>query len=140
MSGAGMHDFENCISLEKLVIDNDICGMCLRLVSGIEPKEDFPSLPHFEELLAESQLLISNHTRKYLKKEIYFPSNVINRANYSRWKDEGSKKVYDIAHEEAEKLINIYEQPFYDSGIKKEIEALMLTEAKKFNMNKLPAI
>src|SRR4030042_2260624 len=57
ISGPGMIDFESCISLEKLLLDNELCGMVLRLVKGIEPKEDFPSLPHFEELLKDEPLL-----------------------------------------------------------------------------------
>jgi len=32
ISGPGMLDFESCFSLEKLVLDNEICGMTLRLV------------------------------------------------------------------------------------------------------------
>ena len=36
ISGPGMIDFESCISLEKLVIDNETCGMALRMVRGIE--------------------------------------------------------------------------------------------------------
>ncbi|RKX28362.1 MAG: hypothetical protein DRP46_08770, partial [Candidatus Zixiibacteriota bacterium] len=51
ISGPGMIDYENCFSLEKLVIDNEICGMIFRMLRGIEPKEDFPSRPRFEELL-----------------------------------------------------------------------------------------
>ena len=35
VSGPGMLDFESCQSLEKLVIDNDICGMAKRLMRGI---------------------------------------------------------------------------------------------------------
>ncbi|MCS7316168.1 MAG: trimethylamine methyltransferase family protein, partial [Bryobacteraceae bacterium] len=37
VSGPGMLDFESCQSLEKLVLDNEICGMCYRLGRGIEP-------------------------------------------------------------------------------------------------------
>ncbi len=52
ISGPGMLDFESCQSLEKLVVDNEICGMTYRLLQGIEPREDFPALPIFQELLA----------------------------------------------------------------------------------------
>ncbi|MCK5032953.1 MAG: trimethylamine methyltransferase family protein, partial [Calditrichia bacterium] len=69
ISGPGMIDFESCISLEKLIIDNEVCGMTQRMIKGIEPKDDFPSLPQFEELLKEGHLLISDHTRKYLRDE-----------------------------------------------------------------------
>jgi trimethylamine--corrinoid protein Co-methyltransferase len=35
VSGPGMLACENCQSLEKLVIDNEICGMAYRLVDGV---------------------------------------------------------------------------------------------------------
>ena len=47
ISGPGMLDFESCLSLEKLVVDNEICRMVHRLLEGIEPREDFPALPLF---------------------------------------------------------------------------------------------
>ncbi len=73
ISGPGMLDFESCLSLEKLVLDNEICGMALRMIDGIEPREDFPALGIFQELLKEKHLLIAEHTRRYLKKEHFFP-------------------------------------------------------------------
>ena len=84
-----MLDFESCHSLEKLVVDNEICGMAQRLVRGIEPRDDFPARPLFEELLREKHLLIAKHTRRHLRDEIAFPGPVIDRANQARWPDEG---------------------------------------------------
>jgi trimethylamine--corrinoid protein Co-methyltransferase len=89
ISGPGMLDFESCQSLEKLVVDNEICGMIFRMIKGIEPREDFPALPRFKELLKEKHLLISEHTLRYLREEHYFPGTVIDRANRARWLEEG---------------------------------------------------
>ncbi len=138
ISGPGMLDFESCISLEKLVLDNEICGMCLRMVEGIEPKDDFPSLPVFEELLKENHLLISKHTRKHLKKEHYFPGNVINRANRSRWIEEGKTTLNERAHNEVEKLIRNYQPSNLSNEIKNDLIKLMEKETKKFSLDKLP--
>jgi len=138
ISGPGMLDFESCISLEKLVLDNEICGMCLRMIEGIEPKNDFPSLPIFEELLKESHLLISKHTRKHLKKEHYFPGNVINRANRPRWIEEGKTILNERAHNEVEKLIRDYQPSNLPNEIKKDLRKLMEKEAKKFGQDELP--
>ena len=105
ISGPGMLDFESCQSLEKLVLDNEICGMVFRLTEGIEPKEDFPSLPRFEELLRDKHLLISEHSMKYLREEHYFPGPVIDRANRPRWEAEGRVTLEERAHSEVEKLL-----------------------------------
>jgi hypothetical protein len=59
ISGPGMLDFESCQSLEKLVVDNEICGMTYRLLRGIEPREDFPAVPIFEELLRDADFQAS---------------------------------------------------------------------------------
>jgi len=138
ISGPGMLDFESCQSLEKLVVDNEICGMTLRLAKGIEPKEDFPSLPHFKELLQEGHLLISEHTMKYLEDEHYMPGKVINRANLSRWQAEGETTVNEMAHAEVESLISTYEQTKLGDDVKTELTQLMESEAKKHGQNELP--
>ena len=139
ISGPGMIDFESCINLEKLVIDNEICGMMLRMVKGIEPKEDFPSLPRFEELLKDEHLLISKHTRKYLKEEIFFPGPVINRANNARWIEDGSSTMADRSHNEVEKLLRSYQPPFLPEETRKELINIMEMEAVLYGQNKLPA-
>ncbi len=140
ISGPGMLDFENCQSLEKLVLDNEICGMVLRMIKGIEPKEDFPSLPRFEELLKEKHLLISKHTRQYLREEFYFPGPVIDRASRTRWQEEGSKTLMQRAHRGVEKLIKDYVPSRLSDSIKKELTKLMKDEANHYGMENLPQV
>ena len=139
ISGPGMLDFESCQSLEKLVLDNEICGMTLRLVEGIEPREDFPALPIFEELLRDGHVLISPHTRRHLKKEHYFPGRVIDRANLSRWREDGSLTLGERAHREVERLVGAWQPSRLAAERKKELCALMEREARRWGMEKLPA-
>ncbi len=134
-----MLDFESCQSLEKLVLDNEICGMTLRLVQGIEPREDFPALPIFEELLRDGHLLISPHTRRHLKKEHYFPGRVIDRANLSRWREEGSLTLGQRANQEVERLVGAWRPTRLAAERKKELCSLMDKEARRCGMNMLPA-
>jgi trimethylamine:corrinoid methyltransferase-like protein len=112
--------------------------MLFRMLKGIEPKEDFPALPLFEELLKEDHLLISKHTRKYLRDEHYFPGPVINRANRSRWQDEGSSTLEDRAQKEVKELLESYEPSSLSTEIKNELINLMEHEAGKFNQETLP--
>ena len=138
ISGPGMLDFESCLSLEKLVVDNEMCGMALRLVRGIEPREDFPALPRFEELLREKHLLISKHTRRYLKEEHYFPGQTIDRANRSRWQEEGSLTLKERAHREMERLTSDYRPSTLPDDVKGELTTLMENEARRYGMDCLP--
>lgn len=140
ISGPGMLDFESCQSLEKLVLDNEIGGMALRLVKGIEPKEDFPAVPRFEELLREKHLLVSKHTRKYLKEELYFPGPVIDRVQTARWRAEGGLTLMQRAHREVEKLLTLYTPSRLPGTTKKELVRLMQAEAQRLGAEKLPTI
>ncbi len=139
ISGPGMLDFESCLSIEKLVVDNEICGMVLRMVQGIEPKEDFPALPRFEELLKDRHLLISKHTRRYLKEEHYFSGAVIDRANRSRWIEEGGLTLGQRTHREVERLLAEYQPSRLPEGVKAELTRLMEREAKRYGMDRLPS-
>jgi len=138
ISGPGMLDFESCQSLQKLVVDNEICGMALRMVKGIEPKDDFPAVPIFEELLEDGHLLISDHTRRYLKEEHYFPGAVIDRSNLARWRDEGSLTIDERANREIDRLLEEYEPSRLPDDVKIELTNLMETEARKFGLDRLP--
>ncbi len=138
VSGPGMLDFESCLSLEKLIVDNEICGMALRLTRGIEPRDDFPALPIFEELLRDKQLLIAEHTRAHLREEHYMPGAVIDRANRSRWQEEGGVSLANRAQSEVDRLLGEYEPSRLPDDVKKELTRLMTDEAKRHGMDALP--
>jgi trimethylamine--corrinoid protein Co-methyltransferase len=138
ISGPGMLDFESCLSLEKLVVDNEICGMALRLVAGIEPREDFPATPLMEELVRERHLLISDHTLRHLKNEIAFPGPVIDRANRARWTDEGARTIGERASAEVERVIGLSEPPPISDDTRDELIRLMESEARRCGMDRLP--
>ena len=139
ISGPGMIDFESCFSIEKLVVDNQLCGMVSRLIEGIEPKEDFPSLPRFEELLKEGHLLISDHTRRYWPEEHYVPTAIIDRANRSRWERDGSTTLFQRAQEEVKKCLRDYQPSRIADDVKTELKDLMETEARRYGMDRLPS-
>lgn len=138
IAGPGMLDFESGFSLEKLILDNEICGMAFRLIKGIEPKEDFPAFPIFEELIKEGHLLISKHTRKYLKEEHIFPSNIIDRLNRNRWEEESCKDIYERAHRECNKLIENYAPSIISDETKKDLTEIMMKWAHLAGMDNLP--
>ena len=138
ISGPGMLDFESCQSLEKLVLDNEICGMVLRMIRGIEPKDDFPALPVFQELLREKHLLISPHTRRFLKEEHYFPGRVIDRANLSRWKEEGALTLKQRAAQEVKRIVDSCRPSSLSRDVKEELTRRMTEEARDHGMENLP--
>jgi len=79
VSGPGMLCFENCLSLEKLLFDNDICGFAKRLTRGVEARDAFELAEVFEELIREESLLGSDHTVTNYRAEHYMPGAAMDR-------------------------------------------------------------
>lgn len=138
VSGPGMLDFESCQSLEKLVVDHEICGFALRLARGIEPRDDFPAAPLFEELLREGHLLVAKHTRRHLRAEHCVPGPAIDRANLSRWREEGALSLGERASREVEKHIRAWTPPPLAAEVRREMTRLMEAEARRAGMGRLP--
>ncbi len=139
ISGPGMLDFESCFSTEKLVLDNEICGMTLRMIRGIEPKEDFPALPRFEELLRDGHLLISDHTRRHLPEEHLLTGPTISRTNRTRWREEGAATLRQRARSEIQRLLASHEPSRLPDDVKQAMTKLMEKEARRHGMDGLPS-
>jgi trimethylamine--corrinoid protein Co-methyltransferase len=139
VSGPGMLDFESCQSLEKLVVDNEICGMSHRLLRGIEPREDFPALPLLQELVRDKHLLIAGHTRRHLREQITFPGPVIDRASRSRWLEEGGLTLGQRAAREVARLEREAAPPVLPEEASREMTGIMESAARRCGMDVLPA-
>jgi trimethylamine--corrinoid protein Co-methyltransferase len=138
ISGPGMIDFESCQSLEKLVLDNEMCGMTFRLIDGITPRDDFPALPIFQELIEEKHLLVAEHTRRHRRKEIFYPGPAIDRANRQRWKQQGAMDLNARLHNEVNKLLETYQPSTLPETTKKDLVKLMEKEARRHGQDHLP--
>jgi len=138
VSGPGALDFINCQSLEKLVFDNEICGMTQRAKKGINSEQNFPTIELMDELLEENHLIIAKHTRRNLRKEHYFPGPVIDRMGRSRWQEEGARKIMQRAHDEVRRLISEHDEPHKSSEQINDLVSIMENEAKRVGQSSLP--
>jgi trimethylamine--corrinoid protein Co-methyltransferase len=137
ISGPGMLDFESSQSLEKLVIDNEICGMAYRLVAGIAQREDPIALDKFEGFKADFQFLSHPHTRQWYRKEHTMPA-LMDRDPYEAWVMAGRKTVLDKAHKNVADRISKYALPPLPDGLRKELERIMTGYARPQGLGALP--
>jgi len=135
-----MLDFESCQSLEKLVLDDEICGMVARLRRGIEPRDDFPARPVFEELLREKHLLIAAHTRKHRREQIRFASPLIERAPLGRWREDGESTLGQRASREVERLVAAWTPSRLPDETKRALRERMGHAASAVGMGELPMV
>ncbi len=137
ISGAGMVDFESGFSLEKLVVDNDICGMTHRLVDGIINHEEIITKELLFGYEESKQLLSHPTTRKLYKKEFYFPSIAVDRSTRDEWmvsKTTAGARAHKIINNILQKPI---ENPISEDR-KSLLKNLISSSVSKFGMESLP--
>jgi trimethylamine--corrinoid protein Co-methyltransferase len=139
VSGAGMLEFENCQSLEKLVIDNEICGMTKRLVKGIIPREEKLAEDLFGDLADGQLFLTSPRTLAYMREEVSSPSSAIDRQPRELWHTKGGKDALQHAHDLVNELLGKHKPEPLPDDVRAELVRIMTADANRHGMDRLPA-
>jgi trimethylamine--corrinoid protein Co-methyltransferase len=138
ISGPGMLDFENCQSFEKLVIDDTICGMALRLVRGIDVNDETLAVDLIRKVGVGGHYLAQRHTMEWLSKEIFNPSDLVDRRELSAWKKLGSKDTVQRAREIAQGILRDHKPEPLPTDIEKNLDDVTRRIMKKHSIDKLP--
>jgi trimethylamine--corrinoid protein Co-methyltransferase len=137
LSGPGMLGSGLCQSFEKLVIDNEICGMGKRLISGISCTDDAYADNLIGKIAPDGNFLSTEHTFSWMKNEQFYPSTVIHRASMEDFQARGGIDAYQEAREVVHKVFKEYEPIPLSEDIRKELVEIMTAQAKKCGMDQL---
>ena len=140
VSGPGMIDFERGQCLEKLVIDNEICGMALRLARGISGPGEVRAIDLISTLLEHGHLMSHPHTRKHYRKEQYMPGPVIDRQTLEIWQAGGGKSAAERAREQIRNLLEAPQPEPLDSERTRALEDIMAHDARSQGLAALPEL
>jgi len=130
---AGMLEDMSTIAYEQFVIDNEILGMAMRAVRGIEVNPETLALDAIDRVGPGSHFLSDQHTFRFLRSEHYFPSNVLNRKGREEWEAEGGSDARQEAIRIARELLASHQplpiEPEICAWIENEFdETLILTK------------
>ncbi|MBD3391182.1 MAG: trimethylamine methyltransferase, partial [Chitinivibrionales bacterium] len=95
---AGLMEFAMTVSYEKLVIDNEILGMAMRAVRGMEVNDDTLALDVIKKVGPGGNFLTTRHTRKHSRSEHYRPQ-LSDRDKRPVWEAQGSRTTAEKAHD-----------------------------------------
>jgi trimethylamine--corrinoid protein Co-methyltransferase len=140
ISGAGMLDFLNCMSPEKLVADAEAIGMAKRMARGVEVQTDPLATAMFVGMNFKADFLKLAETRRLFSKEQYLPSPVIDRGSIRAWLDAGSLDTFARAKERTKLLLAAYQRPTAWADQEKELIAMVKNLAKSAGMDSLPVL
>jgi trimethylamine--corrinoid protein Co-methyltransferase len=139
ISGPGMMDFESTQSPEKLLVDNDICGMVYRLLEGVAQREDPLAAHLFDGIRPDTQFLTMPHTRKWYRIE-HRMANLADRDTYDAWEGAGRKSIGDRAAEQARALLKSVPPNLPDPALQRELRAIMEADARSNGAAGLPGL
>ncbi|MEM2627998.1 MAG: trimethylamine methyltransferase family protein [Ignisphaera sp.] len=138
IQGPGMLESESCQSYVKLVIDNEICGLALRAIKGVNTVEESFCIDVIENVGAGGDYSKNIYALKsiidWARKEFYFPSQLIDRESRESWERKGRKDMLIKAKEAAKKLINTSKAPLIDKETEEKIHSIIKEAAKKHNI------
>lgn len=140
VSGPGMLDFESCQSLEKLVLDNEACGMALRLVEGIRPREEDSAPDLLEAVVAHGHFLAHPHTRSHYRQELFFPGASIDRGSYGEWEKRGARSSWEAAADQVKKIVARGNPAPLEDGLRRELTRLIEAAAVEAGIAGLPTV
>jgi trimethylamine--corrinoid protein Co-methyltransferase len=140
VSGAGMLDFVSCQSLEKLVLDSEICLMAQRLIDGVAFREKTAGFDVLRELAADGgkSIMTSEHTRRYFRDEVYYPGPVVDRGTRGEWENAGSSTATHRAHATVRTLLDNPQLSMASEDLIGRLESIVIEDAKKIGMESLP--
>ena len=139
ISGPGMLDFESCQSMEKLVIDNEICGMAKRLVRGVTTFDRGDVVREFLEVGQSGNFLSSKRTLDKFKDEAFLVSSLVDRDSREHWTAAGSTDIVDRARGIVSKLTEGPPDRALPPERERALEEIMIRELKPYGVKALPA-
>jgi trimethylamine--corrinoid protein Co-methyltransferase len=119
---AGLMEFDLTVSYEKLVLDDEIIGMCLRVLRGIEVNDETLGLDLIEQVGPGGDFLAQEHTIRHMRTEFFEPT-VGDRLHREHWSAAGELDALRRAHERVQKILSEHPAPGLPQKIEREIRA-----------------
>jgi trimethylamine--corrinoid protein Co-methyltransferase len=132
---AGMLGSLMALSLESMVIDNDLLGAILRTVRGIEVNEETLSYHVMEQVVhGEGHFLRTNQTLGLMRTEYEYPA-LADRRTPGEWEAAGSPDIRELAGERVRAILSSHYpeniDPAVDVKIRERFPILLPPEIMK---------
>lgn len=117
---AGLMEFAMTVSLEKLVIDNEILGMAGRAIRGIEVNDLTMAVDDIQRIGPGGNFLTSRHTRKFMRTEHYKPT-LSDRDKREVWEENGSLDGAARAHAKVREILESEPKYYLEEALRERI-------------------
>ena len=120
LHSAGILETYNCMSYEKFIIDDEMCGMIKRIKKGYEVNPDTLALDIVKEVGPGGHFLDKDHTFNHFRTEFYQPG-FSNRDDYVSWQAKGSPHSMETANRKFKWILETYEVPELPADVNRDL-------------------
>jgi trimethylamine--corrinoid protein Co-methyltransferase len=117
----GMLDSSLTYSADQLVLDNEVNGMVLRVLRGIEVNEKTIAEEVIKAVGPGGEFITQRHTCEHARTELYYPELAV-RESYGEWFDGGQKGMKERAHDKVLDIVKNHVAPRLDDDIVRELK------------------
>jgi len=111
-------------SYEQLIIDNEICNMINRVLSGITVNEETLALDLIREVGPGGEYITTDHTLQNFRKEFYL-SKITNKMSAGEWFEYGGKGIIENAREKVKEILKTHKPSKLDKDIEVAIDKVL---------------
>ena len=125
LHAAGWLEGGLCTGFEKLVMDADRLGCYQKLLDqGLDTSDEAFARDAYEEVGPGGHFLGSGHTLRHYQSAFYEP-RLSDSENVESWEEAGAPDMRSRAHTRWTQLLNEYEPPPIDAGMKEALKAFV---------------
>jgi trimethylamine--corrinoid protein Co-methyltransferase len=107
-----------------MVLDDELCGLALRLARGIDVSEETLAVELIKEVGWQGHYLDQVHTAQHYRREHYLP-RLLRRESREVWESKGSKTALDLARERVRELLAKHQPRELDLAVEKELQGYL---------------
>ena len=124
LHSAGILESFNCMSYEKFIIDDEMCGMIKRIKRAIEVNPVTLAFDVIKTVGPGGHFLDKDHTYDHFRTEFYHP-RLSNRDDFVIWQESGSPQSAETANKRYKEILETYEAPELPAEIDKDLQAFI---------------
>jgi trimethylamine--corrinoid protein Co-methyltransferase len=121
LHSAGILESYNCMSYEKFIIDDEMCGMVKRIKRGYEVNPDTLAFDIIKNVGPGGHFLDKDHTFDHFRTEFYQPQ-LSNRDDFVTWQASGSPQSMQTANKKYKEILANYEAPELSADVNRDLQ------------------
>jgi len=127
---AGSLDGSLVLSKEKIVLDDEICGMVARILGGVKVTDETLALDEICAVGPSASHLGRAFTAKHFRTEHFIPG-LMERGSREAWEKHGMKDIAQQARGKAERVLREHEPEPMDRSVESELREYLTRLTKR---------